>query len=537
MAIVAVAVAAGLVTRAWSMAVLVLTVGLILMATVLMVQVLHLLRGTTRTHRRLARQARATHELLQQARSAIDDHHGDLARRTDASGRQHATIDRDVARVAEEVRAGDSQIQAALAKLAGEVEDATDLLRTVNGSVDQLKSRPAPAKSTQAPVRVTSAVPGQGVVLSMKPLDDTPSVNLVLSTFTPSGLFAGVRTAILAGAEVAQQTDRALRLVVLTDAGPSASDARQELSAWIVRETGDERLAQSVTITTPQHSDRPGYHPEDLWIATYWTTAVTMQRAVEAGMTETDRVIYLVQDWEPGFMPWGTDFALARATYDAGFTMVVNSTPLAQYVQRQTGMALPEEHVFAPQVDRTRVHAAAHAWHPSDPARPRLLAYVRPSKPRNLAGLTLDALRCWGDTLPDGTRPVVTLAGEDMATVDLGPRLDVVVRGRIDLDDYFTQLAATDLALALMYSPHPSHLPLELPMAGIPTVTNELDGARKPWVNGLTVAPATVGGLARALRTAHDQARGLTTHTAHPLPDGLGSTLAEAMTAAVKSRR
>nr|WP_284289052.1 hypothetical protein [Angustibacter aerolatus] len=32
-----------------------------------------------------------------------------------------------------------------------------------------------------------------------------------------------------------------------------------------------------------------------------------------------EQVVYLVQDWEPGFMAWGTEHALARHTYRAGF--------------------------------------------------------------------------------------------------------------------------------------------------------------------------------------------------------------------------
>jgi hypothetical protein len=355
----------------------------------------------------------------------------------------------------------------------------------------------------------------------------------VLSTFTPSGLFAGVRTAVLAGIHAAVQSGRPLRLVVLTDSGSSHHEARRELAGFVVRETGNAALANSVSITTREHADRPGYHPADTWVATYWTTAVTLQQAVDRNMLSPGQVIYLVQDWEPGFMPWGTEYALAAATYSAGFRIVVNSAPLAEYLRERTGLRLPPSQIFAPQVDAARLHAAAANWSPSDPDRPRVLGYLRPSKPRNLATLALDALRVWGEELPDGVRPVVTLAGEEHPPVDLGSAIEVVMAGKTDLDRYFELLAETDIGLALMYSPHPSHLPLELPMAGIPTVTNALNDVRRPWVSGLRIAAASPRSLAAALREAAGEARGLSRHHARDLPSDLGTDLGSAIAAVI----
>ncbi len=39
---------------------------------------------------------------------------------------------------------------------------------------------------------------------------------------------------------------------------------------------------------------------DDVWIATHWKTAHPLDVAVTAGVVARDRVVYLVQDYEPG---------------------------------------------------------------------------------------------------------------------------------------------------------------------------------------------------------------------------------------------
>lgn len=457
----------------------------------------------------------------------------ELQERADASGRQHATIDHRVVTVSAQTTEHIASAAAAVDRVGADLRSLHERLAELGSAVEATQTEVKRIRPIRPAMPTTSAVPGQDVVLRLRPECADPSVNLVLSTFTPSGLFAGVRTAVLAGVHAAVQSGRPLRLVVLNDSGSSHHQARRELAAFVVRETGNVAVADSVSITTNDQADRPGYHPADTWIATYWTTAVTLQRAVDRNMLSPRQVIYLVQDWEPGFMPWGTEYALAADTYHAGFRIVVNSAPLAEYIREQTGLSVPPSQVFAPQVDASRLHAAADSWSPGDPDRPRVLGYLRPSKPRNLATLALDALRAWGDELPGGVRPVVTLAGEEHTPVDLGSGIDVVMAGKTDLDRYFGLLAETDIGLALMYSPHPSHLPLELPMAGIPTVTNALNDVRRPWVSGLRIAPASPRSLAAALREAAQEARGLSQHRARDLPADLGVELGSAIGAAL----
>jgi hypothetical protein len=374
-------------------------------------------------------------------------------------------------------------------------------------------------------------VPGQELLEHLTSDGGSPaSVVLVLDSFTPGQFFAGVRTALDVGAQVAGRLGRPLRLVIMRQPEATLDELATMLAPWM---PGTAEGEARVRISIPSHPDLRGHHPDDVWVVTYWATAFALSSAVRGGAVRAGSVIYLVQDFEPGFFPWGTQYAMARSTYDLGFHLLVNSSPLARYLGEQTGQSVPAEHVFAPRVDQQQLRSAAARWRPcEDPTQPRVFFYARPSKPRNLFALGVSALDKWLHDLAPEVRPIITVAGEDLEPFHLDGA-DVVLRGKLSLDEYFVLLGEQDLALALMHSPHPSHLPLELPMAGIPTVTNAFGSYREPWVNGLLVASENAASLAEALERSRSVAATLRLHSPQELPARLGWPLTEAVAAVV----
>jgi hypothetical protein len=326
-----------------------------------------------------------------------------------------------------------------------------------------------------------------------------PRVVIVLHSFAVRMIFAGVRTALVTAVELARRMQRSLALVVLEPLGADPDVVRSQLIEWITTELDASDVVDGLTLSAPERPRHTDSHPDDIWLATYWTTAYQLGRMCDRGVLDPDHVVYLVQDWEPGFFAWGTEYALASSTYTRGFHTLVNSVPLASYVTEQTGISIPTDQIIAPQVDEARLRSVAEAWQPGPSGAPRVLYYARPSKPRNMYALGLAALRMWAADLPPALRPVVTLSGEDLIAPDLGSNVEVRVAGKLTFNAYYSLLAHTDVGLTLMYSPHPSHLALELPMAGIPTVTNALGDYRRSWLPGLDVVPATPYALADAL--------------------------------------
>ena len=479
----------------------------------------------------------------------------ELAEAADKARREHA---RHLNRVTELVERQSRQSRVERAELSRQLAATSATLQTVAARHEQELARMRAEMSTRlsalsqpsaagaqstAPTAAAgprpepASVPGEHLLRDLVLDASSPSVVLVLDSFAPGGIFAGIRTALIVAARVAMETHRPLRVVVMRDPAIPAQQVSQLLVEWLTREAGMP-VGTEVGASTPSAPMKAGHHADDIWVVTYWATAHAVGNAVDAGQVEARRVLYLVQDFEPGFFPWGVQHSQARATYDRGYVLLINSEPLARYVRLETGRAIPGDHVFAPQVDEARLRSSAARWRPlDDPTHPRVLFYGRPSKPRNLYDLGVATLRAWVRDLPGDVRPTITVAGENVSVPDLGGRADVVVRGMLSLEDYYDELTRQDIALALMHSPHPSHLPLELPMAGIPTVTNALGDHRRPWVVGLDVAAATPVALASALDRARTAAAPLRAHTPAPLPAGLGFPLDRAVAAAVHDLR
>jgi hypothetical protein len=323
------------------------------------------------------------------------------------------------------------------------------------------------------------------------------SVNLVLPELSPNGIFAGIRTALEFAIKLALRLDRPLRIVALR--GDMSPVAKDKISGYISKEF-DLPLGRFALHVS---SEMPGFsvNRDDYWIATYWTTAHALDVATRLNILNAKNIVYLVQDYEPGFFAWSTDFALARSTYQAQFHQVVNSSPLARYLQDVENIFTPSDYVFAPSLDMKRLENAADKKTRS--SIPRVLFYARPSKPRNLYVIGLSALHLVAAELKKRNAEAVFLsAGEVHEDVQLSTQHVLVSRGKLAWDEYFNVLSNTDIVLSLQHSPHPSHPPLDAVTAGCIAVTNELGGTRAGLHRNLLVAEPDPVALAQAILQA-----------------------------------
>jgi hypothetical protein len=423
-------------------------------------------------------------------------------------------------------------------KTAKRVASLESSSRRMSGAVATIQRALAP---TPAPPAVTGddlSTPGTRALSDLAFDGATPSVVLLLQSFSSQVLFAGIRTAALTAVELAGSLGRPLRVIVFEDIPGDPQAALESFRELVKSESRYPHLADTLRLSSTSARDHRGHHADDIWVATFWTTAWNLIRLVDEKRISVDNVVYVVQDWEPGFYPWGDLRLKARSTYDAGFQLLVNSRPLARYVEDHSGCRVDSTRVFAPELDPGPLRVASDRWKPSPDGSLRVFFYARPSKPRNMLNLGLQALRAWSLTFEDDHDVLVRLAGEPLGEVDLGPRLRTEVLGKLSYDAYYDVLAETDLGLALMSSPHPGHLALELPMAGIPTVTNQFEGYREPWVSGLVVAErADPLAIADALKSAASVASSLESHAPGVLERDLGVSLVGAMAAVADGLR
>lgn len=348
-------------------------------------------------------------------------------------------------------------------------------------------------------------------------------VNLVLSELDPAHVFAGVHTALEAASGLATRLGLPLRVLTLTES------AAPERSRRLAERMLENRFGAHVPVVPRQSIGAAEFHPDDAWVVTHWTTAHAAQVSDLDGGIRADRVVYLVQDFEPGFTAWSTAWTTARATYDAGFTLLVNSAPLAHYLARHTGVPVEDSLVFSPALDEERLRSVA-SKRTRGPVQ--VFFYGRPGKPRNLYALGIAALREAVLRLGEDAAGIEFVsAGEPHDPVDLGSGVGLVSLGALAWDDYFTALGRAGVVLSLQASPHPSHPPLEAASSGAIAVTNEFEGTRSglhPRLHAVEATPAALGSaIAEAVRSARRDAPGPYEAIA---PDRLGGSLDAALT-------
>lgn len=332
---------------------------------------------------------------------------------------------------------------------------------------------------------------------------EAPSVRLVLSELDPQRIFAGVHTALRVADRLAERLGMPLQVIVLSE----AITARRRGALLHAVTDRLRRDPSRTSVLTRDGLVGATAHPRDVWVATHWTTAHPLQVAAHAGVLDPHRVVYLVQDHEPGFAALSTDRLMASGTYRAGFQLLVNSAPVAAVLGLIEGVDVDADAVFAPELDLDRLAAVAERR----TARERCAAsatvffYGRPSKPRNLFPLGVASLRVAARALPDMAVRWVS-AGEPHRAIDLGNGHLLESLGTLDWPQYFDLLSTTDVVLSLQASPHPSHPPLEAALVGATSITNEVAATRASVHPLLVAVDADPGALGLAVASAVRQA-------------------------------
>jgi hypothetical protein len=224
-------------------------------------------------------------------------------------------------------------------------------------------------------------------------------------------------------------------------------------------------------------------HPDDALIATHWTAAHVAAAALPR--LRADRFLYVIQEYEPFIFPMGSAAALARQSYALPHTALFSTELLREW------FAANEVGVFAAgraAGERDSI-SFDNAITPVGPVRAedlgrtggrRLLFYARPEEhaSRNLfevGAMALDHAVAEGrfagwELSGIGT---VELGGGALPLPRSGARLGLIPRS--PQADYARVLQSCDVGLALMYTPHPGLVAIEMAAAGMATVTNTFE--------------------------------------------------------------
>ena len=312
---------------------------------------------------------------------------------------------------------------------------------------------------------LAGALPDLGALRVFRiPQAERRRLTLVTDSISPGSLYGGVATAILLSAILARRLDARLRIVTETQRGDPgaiatvlrahACDYDEEIDlVFSDRRDGDRRRAIEVG-------------DDELFLTTsWWTTANTLQAI------SPRQVFYLIQEDERMFYPQGD--ALLRASEvlaRSDLRFIVNSRLMWDHFAA-TGLdnIVRRGVCFEPAFPRS-----SYYWEPS-PGKERLdfLFYARPQNFRNLFLRGLEAVNAAieRDILPP-ERWRLTFIGRQLGPVTLARGAVPALIENLPLDRYAALVRRTDLGLALMYTPHPSYLPLDIAASGGVAVTN-----------------------------------------------------------------
>jgi glycosyltransferase involved in cell wall biosynthesis len=333
--------------------------------------------------------------------------------------------------------------------------------------------------SCRADAAVEAAVRAQHAA-EAGPLD-VQTVNWFLPDIE-NPFYGGVNTALRIADKLTR--DHGVRNQFVIAGAPNEAYIRSAIAAAFPA-IADSLIAFSSGDTGPNLQTMPA---ADVSIATQWHTAYLV-----ANFPHTRRRFYLIQDFEPGFYPNGTNYALAEETYKLGLYGLCNTEHMrALYERRYDGEGMS----FMPATDPTVFNAEGRRDGGGE--RPvTIFTYARPGHWRNCWELAGPALAAVKRSMGADVR--IVTAGSWAHPDDLGKGIEHL--GLLDYRDTGKLYRECDLGLALTVSEHPSYLPLELLSCGAPVVA--FDNPAGDWIihheeNSIR-CPRTADGLAEGL--------------------------------------
>jgi len=220
------------------------------------------------------------------------------------------------------------------------------------------------------------------------------------------------------------------------------------------------------------------FNPDDKVFATTWWTAYIANELMDR--LNAEKFYYLIQEYEPFTFPMGSYFAVAHHSYSFSHKPLFSTDLLEEYFrinrigyysrdpsQIDDKAVTFQNAIISYQGSELRLESRKNN---------KLLFYARPEAhaSRNMFEVAFSALQ-------NAIRRGVFAAGDwefygigtNHGDISLNDGHILKMLGKVGLEEYRELLLDFDIGMSLMYTPHPSLLPLEMAAAGMVVVTSE----------------------------------------------------------------
>lgn len=291
------------------------------------------------------------------------------------------------------------------------------------------------------------------------------AVQILIPTLNPTEMFAGIATAVDFGLELAA-LGRNVRFVA-TDL-PIASKATS--LDFVLNRIKNRKMIGDIDIVCGVSNNHLEFSKKDIFVATAWWTAHLANSLTENFLFDQKKFFYFIQDYEPNFYAWGDTHASAFYSYNFNYIPIYNTTILRDYFIEQGLENDRDAFAFHPSIilEQYSLNKVAVTK-----GRKRLVIYGRPEVERNMFSTCVESVSLFISQAKLSNKEIEVISvGMKHDDILLPNNVIMISHGKVPWSEYPRFLSGTDIGLSLMFSPHPSHLPLELAAAGAQVVTN-----------------------------------------------------------------
>jgi O-antigen biosynthesis protein len=294
------------------------------------------------------------------------------------------------------------------------------------------------------------------------PRADSPRVSLVTDSINRGSLYGGVGTAIIMAALMAEA--RAARLRIITRERAVPSELHTLLEVYGISVSHDIEFAYAPMDSRSSEMD---VFEDELFITTsWWTTAATL------AAVDSQSIVYLLQEDERMFYAHGDNHLMcSRLLENKDIRFVINTRLLYDHLVSSGLANIAARGVwFEPSFPREVFHPGARADH----ARRKLVFYARGNADRNLFHFGIDVIEtAISRGIIDLGQWDLVLLGRDIPELRFNDGQLIPQRYQNVSWSAYAELAGqTDVAVCLMYTPHPSYPPFDFAASGAVVITN-----------------------------------------------------------------
>jgi len=293
-----------------------------------------------------------------------------------------------------------------------------------------------------------------------------PRVNLVTDSIEKHSLLGGVATALIIATLYANTLKIPLRIITRTTS-INPLDYKKIIKINNIKEPED------ISFYSDYDRDIEGkknfkleISKKDIFIATSWWSAMAIDKT-----TITERFFYVLQEVETFFYPHSDEYYFcSQVMKKSNINYIVNSKYLFDYFKENEPNIIKNGICFDPAFSENLYKNTKN----SKNTKNKLFFYSRPNNPRNLFdyGVYLINLSIERGIINTNEWDIYFI-GQDTPKVIFNNGYVAINKGIMDWEEYASFLNEVDLAICLMYTPHPSYPPYDVACSGGVVVSNK----------------------------------------------------------------